>query len=298
MTKTLKWLGGGLAAAMLLAAVGLFSGNAAEAQDQPPTAPSLFGGTVTIDGEGAAAGTVVTAVVDGDNCVAGTVTTGEGGSRYALQVPSDCNSDVSTVSFTVGNVDTGQTAERGSPTPTTVDLTVTSAVEEDAPTPPADDEEEADMPAPPADDEEEADMPAPPADDEEEADMPAPPADDEEEADMPAPPADDEDADGMGDEEDADGMGDEEDADGMGDEEDADGMGDEEDADGMGDEEDADGMGDEEDADGMGDEEMAPDVMDTGTGLAPNTSASLAAILGLTALAVVLGGYTFARRRR
>ena len=38
--------------------------------------------------------------------------------------------------------------------------------------------------------------------------------------------------------------------------------------------------------------------MDTGSGLAPNTSASLAAILGLTALAVVLGGYTFARRRR
>ena len=45
-------------------------------------------------------------------------------------------------------------------------------------------------------------------------------------------------------------------------------------------------------------EEMAPEVMDTGTGLASSTSPSLAAILGLTALAVVLGGYTFARRRR
>ena len=318
MTKTLKWLGGGLAAAMLLAAVGLFSGNAVEAQDPPPTQPSLFGGTVTVDGDGAAAGTVVTAVADGENCAAGTVTTGEGGSRYSLLVPSTCNSEVSTVSFTVGGVDTGQTADRGSPTPTTVDLTVTSAVEEEAdvPAPPAGDEEDADMPAPPADDEEEADVPAPPADDEEEADVPAPPADDEEEADVPAPPADDEDADGMGDDEDADGMGDDEDADGMGDDEDADGMGDDEDADGMGDDEDADGMGDDEDADGMGDEEdadgmgdeedadgmgdeedMAPDVMDTGTGLAPNTSASLAAILGLTALAVVLGGYTFARRR-
>ena len=37
---------------------------------------------------------------------------------------------------------------------------------------------------------------------------------------------------------------------------------------------------------------------DTGTGLATGTSSSLAAILGVTALALVLGGYTFARRRR
>ena len=81
MTKTLKWLGGGLAAAMLLAAVGLFSGNAAEAQGQPPTTPSLFGGTVTVDGDGAAAGTVVTAVVDGENCASGIVRTVDNRSR-------------------------------------------------------------------------------------------------------------------------------------------------------------------------------------------------------------------------
>ena len=131
MTKTLKWLGGGLAAAMLLAAVGLFSGNAVEAQDPPPTTPSLFGGTVTIDGDGAAAGTqVVAAVVDGDElCRPEPSQPARVARGMPSRFPQDCNSDVTSVTFTVGGVAADQAAaDRGSPTPTTVDLTVTSAV--------------------------------------------------------------------------------------------------------------------------------------------------------------------------
>ena len=62
MTKVLKWLGGGLAVAMLLGAVGLYGGASAQAQS-PPTPPARFVGTVAIDGVAAAAGTAIVAKI-------------------------------------------------------------------------------------------------------------------------------------------------------------------------------------------------------------------------------------------
>ena len=49
----------------------------------------------------------------------------------------------------------------------------------------------------------------------------------------------------------------------------------------------------------MDETDMAPEAPITGTGLASTSNTtSLAAILGVMALAITLGGYTFARRRR
>lgn len=110
MTKTLKWLGGGIAAAMLLGLAGLFSGELAEAQDAPSGAPHRFEGTVTLDGEGAAAGTSVTAIVDGAECGSGAVSlTNASGSVYVLDVPASCAENGDTVHFKVGGYDAAQT---------------------------------------------------------------------------------------------------------------------------------------------------------------------------------------------
>ena len=107
MTKTLKWLGGGIAAAMLLGLAGLFSGELAEAQ--PDGAPHRFAGTVTLDGEGAAAGTSVTAIINDAECGSATVLTNASGSRYVLDVPASCAEAGDTVHFKVGGYDAAET---------------------------------------------------------------------------------------------------------------------------------------------------------------------------------------------
>lgn len=210
MTKTLKWLGGGIAAAMLLGFAGLFSGEVAEAQPSGP--PHRFAGTVTVDGEGAAAGTSVVAIVDGAQCGAATVLTGASGSTYALDVPATCASDGDAVSFQVGGSDAAEAGTWSGGGFTGLDLTVTTPV-------------------------------AVPEEPEEEAS-----ASDDAASDDPSEPAEP-------------------------------------------------GEADADEAEAEADDAGDPAVGDTGTGLATTTSTSLGAILGVMALAVMLGGYTYARRR-
>ncbi len=117
MTKVLKWLGGGLAVAMLLGAVGLYGGASAQAQS-PPTPPARFVGTVAIDGVAAAAGTAIVAKIGEATCEATSVFTSGGESRYAIDVPAseptnspDCGAEGSSVSFYVGGKKADQEGE-------------------------------------------------------------------------------------------------------------------------------------------------------------------------------------------
>ncbi len=264
MTKTLKWLGGGIAAAMLLGLAGLFSGEVAEAQPTGP--PHRFAGSVSLDGEPAAAGTSVTAVVNGAECGSATVITSAAGSTYAVDVPDSCADAGDTVSFQVGGYDAAETGTWSGGGRNDLDLTASTMMPED----PMDDmgDDMGDMDECPSDDMG-GDEPAEPSED------PAEPAE---------PGADD-----MSDDCPSDDMADDDPAEPA---EPADDMDDMDD--------DMDDMDDDmDDMDDDMDDDMAPEVSDTGTGLATtSTSTSLAALLGVTALALVLGGYTVARRRR
>jgi len=239
MTRTLKWLGGGIAAAMLLGLAGLFSGEVAEAQPSGP--PHRFAGSVSLDGAPAAAGTSVTAFVNGAECgSSATVITTAAGSTYAVDVPDSCADAGDTVSFQVGGYDAAETGEWSGGGRTDLDLTASAMMPEDPMDECPDDMGEG------MDDDMGDDMPSEPSE----------PSEPEEPAE-PSEPMDDDMGDDMAD--------------------------------------DCPEEGDMGDSDDMGDD-MAPAVSDAGTGLA-TTSASLAAILGVTALTIVLGAYTFARRR-
>ena len=333
MTKTLKWLGGGLAAAMLLGLAGLFSAELADAQTPPSGLPHRFAGTVSVDGEGAAAGTSVTASVNGTECGSITVVNNVTyGATYAVDVPASCAEAGDTVSFQVGGYDAAETGTWAGGTRSDINLTASTGMvdddmgEDDPAEPGGDDPAEpgGDDPAEPGGDdpaEPGGDDPAEPGGDdpaEPGGDDPAEPGDDPAEpgADDPAEPGDDADVDETDmdetdmdetdmDETDMDETDmDETDMDETDmDETDMDETDmDETDMDETDmDETDMDETDmDETDMDETDmDETTAPDVADTGTGLATSTgiNASLAAILGLTALAVLLGGYTVARRR-
>jgi hypothetical protein len=238
MTKTLKWLGGGVAAVMLLGLAGLFSGEAAEAQSSPTGPPHRFAGSVTLDGEAAAAGTSVTAVVNGATCGSATVIESAAGATYVVDVLDSCADAGDTVSFQVGGYDAAESGTWSGGGRTDLDLSASSAMPEMPEEDMADDMGD-DMADECPEDMGEGDMP-------DEPDEPA----------EPDEPMDDCPSDDM-----------------------------------------ADDMADDDMADDMADDDMAPEVADTGTGLT-STSSSLAAILGVTALAILLGSYTFARRRR
>ena len=248
MTRTLKWLGGGVAAVMLLGLAGLFSGEVAEAQPSGP--PHRFAGTVTVDGEAAAAGTSVTAIVNGAECGSATVITSASGSTYAVDVPDSCADDGDTVSFQVMGYAAAETGTWSGGGRTDLALTVSSMPAEE----PMDECPEEGM-----DGMDNGDMPDEPSE-------PMEPS----EPDEPMEPGMDE---GMDEDCPDDGMGE--------------GEGE------MGEEP---SEPSEPDDGSMTNGDTGPP--DTGTGLATGASSSLAAILGVTALALVLGGYTFARRRR
>ena len=275
MTKTLKWLGGGLAAAMLLGLAGLFSAELTDAQTPPSGPPHRFAGTVSVDGEGAVAGTSVTASVNGTECGSVTVVSNvTHGSTYAVNVPATCAEAGDTVSFQVGGYDAAETGTWAGGGRSDINLTASTGM--------ADMPEDPDMDECPADDDMADDGPAEPGAD----DGPAEPgAADDMADDCPSDMVDDDmvDDDMVDDDMVDDDMVDDDMVD-----------------DDMVDD---DMVDDDMVDDDMVDDDMVdtttPDVADTGTGLATSigANASLAAILGLTALAVLLGGYTVARRR-
>lgn len=109
MTKVIKWLGGMTATAMLgvllFGVAGAFGATEAAAES-PPAPPARFAGTVTIDGQPAAAGTVIEARIGSASCG---VTTVAGGANYVLDVPAldpganpNCGVEGGSVSFYVG----------------------------------------------------------------------------------------------------------------------------------------------------------------------------------------------------
>ncbi len=265
MTKTLKWLGGGVAAVMLLGLAGLFSGEVAEAQPSGP--PHRFAGSVTIDDEPAAAGTSVTAVVNGAECGSATVIESSAGSTYALDVPDSCADAGDTVSFQVGGYDAAESGTWAVGGRTDLALTASSMPAQEPM------EECPDDMAGDGMGEGEGDAPAEP-------DEPSEPSEPSE----PAEPSMNGDDMGDGTDEDCPDPDDMDDP--------------------MTEPTEPTEPGTEEpteptttDDDDM--DKEAPTVADTGTGLATtSTSTSLAAILGVTALAILLGSYTFARRRR
>ncbi len=258
MTKTLKWLGGGIAAAMLLGFAGLFSGEVAEAQPSGP--PHRFAGSVSLDGEAAAAGTSVTAFVNGAECgSSATVITTAAGSTYTVDVPDSCADAGDTVSFQVGGYDAVETGTWSGGGRTDLDLSASSMMPEDpmeeCPEEGMDGDMNGDAPAEPSEPEAPAE-PAEAGEDASEGDMP--------EGDMGEDcPEDDMTPEGTPEEP-----------------------------------EEPTTEGPDEPEDDGKDGGMT-EVGDAGTGLATtSTSSSLAALLGVTALAIVLGGYTVARRRR
>lgn len=174
----LKRLGVGLAAAALLFGLaGLQASGAARAQTNPP---AVFTGTVTIDGEEAAAGVAIVAMMGDTTCATGQ--TGRGlnnaeidANRYALQVQeSDCNGEIS---FMVGDAMAAETAQFSSAGLNTVNLTAMSAVETETPTEPPAMETETPTPEP---------TPEPPAETET-PEMPAATATPSEPTDMEGP---------------------------------------------------------------------------------------------------------------
>lgn len=108
MTKVFKWLGGSVAA------LALFSASSAlhvteVAAESPPNPPARFVGTVLVDGQAPAAGTLIEARVGSTTC--GVTQTFSQGSqmRYTVDVDAldpgatpNCGTDGATVTFYIG----------------------------------------------------------------------------------------------------------------------------------------------------------------------------------------------------
>jgi hypothetical protein len=118
MTNVLKLLGGGWLAAVLGVALFAMSGalNAPTVDAQsPPNPPARFVGTVLVDGQAPAAGTLIEARVGSATC--GVATTFQSGSesRYSLDVQAlepaapNCGVDGSVVTFYIGGKLAAQT---------------------------------------------------------------------------------------------------------------------------------------------------------------------------------------------
>jgi hypothetical protein len=136
MTKVLKLLGGGWLAAVLGVALFAMSGalNSATVDAQsPPSPPARFVGSVLVDGQAPAAGTLIEARIGNATCgVASTFDFG-GESRYQLDSPAlepaapNCGVDGSVVMFYVGGRAAAQTGTWRNYELNTVNLTVTTA---------------------------------------------------------------------------------------------------------------------------------------------------------------------------
>ena len=149
MTKIMKWLGGSVAGVIggvaLLGASGTFNATDAAAES-PPAPPARFVGTVLVDGQQPAAGTVIEARVGGTSC--GVSSTYSQGSAmwYAVDVAAldpganpNCGAEGATVTFYIGGMLAAESAPwrnydinivnltYTSPTPTPVPPTATPA---------------------------------------------------------------------------------------------------------------------------------------------------------------------------
>lgn len=111
------------------------------AAQSPPTPPSRFVGSVTVNGAPAAAGTLIEARIGSTTCGATTVFMAGGQARYALDSPAleptsnpNCGVDGSVVTFYVGGQQASQTGSWRNYQLNTVDLTVVPAAASPTPT--------------------------------------------------------------------------------------------------------------------------------------------------------------------
>lgn len=130
MTKFLRMLGAAtvtvIAGSLLLGASGAFA-------QSPPSPPSRFVGSVTINGQAATSG-VVTAQVNGNACGSADVGSGGAADRYKIDVPAadpsatvKCGTDGDTVVFFVNGVKANETGTWHNYDIGQVNLTVTTS---------------------------------------------------------------------------------------------------------------------------------------------------------------------------
>ena len=122
-----------LGAAMMVSVAGAQS---------PPTPPSRFVGSVTVNGANAAAGTLIEARIGNTTCGTSTVFIASNQARYALDSPAlepaqnpQCGVEGSVVSFFVGGQKANETGSWANYQLNTVNLTVTPAAAPPAATP-------------------------------------------------------------------------------------------------------------------------------------------------------------------
>ena len=136
MTKVLKLLGGGWLAAVLGVALFAMSGalNSATVEAQsPPNPPSRFVGSVLVDGQAPAAGTLIEARVGNATCGSTQVFMSGSEARYSVDVtalePSapNCGVDGSVVMFYIGGKQADQTGSWKNYELTQLNLTATTA---------------------------------------------------------------------------------------------------------------------------------------------------------------------------
>jgi len=127
--RFLKQLG---LAAVAAAIAGAFIVSVAGAQS-PPTPPSRFVGSVTVNGQPAAAGTTIEARIGNTTCGATTVFMSGGQARYTLDSPAldpaqfpACGTDGATVTFFVGGQQANETGSWANYQLNTVNLTVSA----------------------------------------------------------------------------------------------------------------------------------------------------------------------------
>ncbi len=112
MTKVLKLLGGGWLAAVLgvvlFAASGALGATTVSAES-PPNPPARFVGSVLVDGQAPAGGTLIEARIGSSTCGATTVFTAGGEARYVIDSPAldpganpNCGVDGAVVTFYIG----------------------------------------------------------------------------------------------------------------------------------------------------------------------------------------------------
>ncbi len=138
-TKLKRLMAGAVAAAVGAAMVVSVAGA-----QSPPNPPSRFVGSVTVDGQPAAAGTLIEARIGSATCGSTTVFSSGGQGRYVLDSPAseptnspNCGVDGSTVTFYVAGKQAAQTGSWANYKLNTVDLTVTSAAATPTTAPPS-----------------------------------------------------------------------------------------------------------------------------------------------------------------